>query len=270
MTRAMLATLSWRPRLRAAADEVFLKGGGRIVGEVVERSPRSRRHRRRPGHGDAADGRASTASSRARRPGRVPRAARRAWPRATSTGWLALARLGRANDLRHPGPRGLRARRWPSIRRTRPRTPRWATSGSTDNGWTIRERPRARGWSQFDGQWMSPGEREARLAERAAEAAAQRERDRRARSVGEAEARAREAEARARAAEADAARAAERTTDGGIPFRYGTASVTAPSAMAASATVAGVVGTTPGFVDPNVRPGGGPVPRPRVTPAAAA
>jgi len=60
---------------------------------------------------------------------------------------------------------------------------------------------RQRGYLQLDGQWVTPAEHESILRERAAEAESQRsDRESRAR-VREAEARAREAEARARGAE---------------------------------------------------------------------
>jgi len=76
----------------------------------------------------------------------------------------------------------------------------------------------AQGMVEFEGQWMSPSEREARLRIHAAESAAMRENALADARVAEAEARAREAEARARAAEADAARAEDTFDDGGIPL----------------------------------------------------
>jgi hypothetical protein len=79
---------------------------------------------------------------------------------------------------------------------------------------------RARGLVEFEGTWMSPEERQLRMAEQAAMAQdrqAIREADARAR---EAEARAREAAARADAAEADARQARTTQADGGIPYPY--------------------------------------------------
>jgi hypothetical protein len=76
---------------------------------------------------------------------------------------------------------------------------------------------RARGLVQFEGEWMSPGEREARLRIQAAQAAAERENAIADARVAEAEARAREAEARAHVAEVDAARASD-YSEGGIPL----------------------------------------------------
>ena len=73
---------------------------------------------------------------------------------------------------------------------------------------------RARGYVQYEGEWITPAEHEAILRERAAEDARDRERREAESRVREAEARAEEAEARAR--EAEAQQASE-----GIPLWYG-------------------------------------------------
>jgi hypothetical protein len=82
--------------------------------------------------------------------------------------------------------------------------------------WISREESyRARGYIPFEGGWVTPEERGAIVADRAAEA--------RARELtAEADARAREAEARARSAEADARRAEAEAqgTSNGIPYPY--------------------------------------------------
>ena len=79
---------------------------------------------------------------------------------------------------------------------------------------TLDESYRERGYVQFEGEWLTPAEHEARLRSRAAEeqaAATRQEGDLR---VREAEARARQAEAEARRAEAEAEGA---WTYGGVP-----------------------------------------------------
>jgi hypothetical protein len=82
---------------------------------------------------------------------------------------------------------------------------------------TADEGYRARGFVQFEGSWVRPEERQALIAERAAEDAQRRE-------LMEADARVREAEARARAAEAEAERleAEQRQApvDQGIPYPW--------------------------------------------------
>jgi hypothetical protein len=73
---------------------------------------------------------------------------------------------------------------------------------------------RMRGFVSYEGRWVTPDEREAMMAERAAQAQARM-------AEREADARAREAEARARTAEAEAARAeaeAAASQNGGIPL----------------------------------------------------
>jgi hypothetical protein len=73
---------------------------------------------------------------------------------------------------------------------------------------------RARGYVQYEGEWITPAEHEAILREQAAEDARDRERREVESRTREAEARAEEAEARAR--EAEAQQASE-----GIPLWYG-------------------------------------------------
>lgn len=77
------------------------------------------------------------------------------------------------------------------------------------------EARRARGLVPFEGDWVTPAEQRARLAEREADRRERRERAEDAARTAEAEARAREAEARAKQAEAEA------RIDSGIPIGYG-------------------------------------------------
>jgi len=218
MTRAMLATallgatVSW-----SAADEVLLKGGGRIVGEVLDRNPREVTIDVGPGtvklpmdRVDRIVGSSSRLSefrSRAARlnPGDVQ-------------GWLALAAWADQNDLR------TQAREaWEHVLSVQPanRIAQQALGNVWHEGrWMDRsDAMRARGLVQHQGEWVSPGEREARLRMAAEQVAVERETAIADARVAEAEARAREAEARAHAAEVDAARAAD-YSDGGIPLDY--------------------------------------------------
>lgn len=77
------------------------------------------------------------------------------------------------------------------------------------------EAKRAQGLVPFEGDWVTPNEQAARLAEREVDRREHRERAEDAARAAEAEARAREAEARAKQAEDDA------RTNGGIPIGYG-------------------------------------------------
>jgi hypothetical protein len=125
---------------------------------------------------------------------------------------------------------------------------------------------RARGLVEFEGTWMTPDERQARLADRAAmadERRALREADAR---VREAEARVREAEARARTAEAEA-RQAQQPPSGGVPYPW----VFGPGYGAGYGAGYGGIVTGPFTPFPPHRPGMGghgdvPPPGPPTTP----
>jgi hypothetical protein len=220
MTRAILATtLLAAAAPWAAADEVWLKGGGRIVGEVMERRPQSVVIDVGPGtvtlpmtRVDRIVGGSSRLAeyrSRAARlnPDDVP-------------GWLALASWADQNDLRTQA-RGA----WEHLLSVQPgNTVAQQALGNVFQAGRWMERSdamRARGLVEWDGEWMTPGEREARLRVQATEAATLRENAIADARVAEAEAWAREAEARARAAEADATRADGAYDDGGIPLGFG-------------------------------------------------
>lgn len=258
MTRAMLATTllvvtaSW-----AAADEVWLKGGGRIAGEVMERSPQSVVVDVGPGTVTLPMARVDRIVSSSSHLAEFRSRAARLDP-ADTRGWLALAAWADQNDLRTQA-RGA----WQHVVAVDPTNA--AAQAALGNVWQDGQwldhsnAMRARGLVEFEGQWMNPGEREARLRIQAAEAAVQRENAIAGAQLAEAEARAREAEARARAAETDAARAADYDDDG-IPIGYG------GIGYGGIGYGGGVVGYDPGFVDPNIRPGGDPVPGPGFRP----
>ena len=199
----------------AWADEVFLRGGGSIHGEVVQRTAASIVMEVGPGRMTLPMSRverivATTSDLSVYR----ARAARLAG--GDVTGWVALARWAEDRDLltqsreayEHavaidPGNAAANA----ALGRVQ-LAGRWVTA---------EESYRARGYVRFEGLWMTPEERSATVADRAAEA--------RVREVtAEADGRAREAEARAAAAEADARRAeaeaSAASSSSGIPYPY--------------------------------------------------
>jgi hypothetical protein len=194
------------------ADEVYLKGGGKVSGRVVERTATS----------VAVDVGAGTVTVPADRVERIEerrsplddyhdRAGRLA--AADTAGWLALGRWASDQGL------STQAREaYSRVLATAPDDPeanRALGRVSVDGRWmTEEESYRARGYVELDGEWMTPVEREAILRSRAAEAEADRQKVESEARVKEAEARAREAEARA--AEAEAEQAPE-----GIPLWWG-------------------------------------------------
>jgi hypothetical protein len=197
----------------AWADEVFLRGGGSIHGEIVQRTAASVVMDVGPGRMTLPMSRvdhivATTSDLSIYR----ERAARLA--PGDAAGWLALARWAESRDLltqaREAYEHVVAADREnaagnAALGRVR-LAGRWVTA---------EESYRARGYVPFEGGWVTPEERGAVLADRAAEA--------RARELtAEAAARAREAEARARTAEADARRAEAEAQEGssGIPYPY--------------------------------------------------
>ncbi|HXK12302.1 MAG TPA: hypothetical protein VMT70_21870 [Vicinamibacteria bacterium] len=198
-----------------SGDEVLLRGGGRVSGVIVERTPEAVVV-------DAGPGRVTIATSRVERivEGRSPLQAfqERAGslePRDT-TGWAALARWAAEEGLLTQSREA-----WHRVLAADPGN--YEANGAVGrvelNGtWmSAEEGYRARGLVPYDGRWVSPAEHEALVRERMAEQASElerREADLRAR---EAEARAREAEARAQEAEA----AAQTEGDGGIPLWVG-------------------------------------------------
>jgi hypothetical protein len=219
MTRAILATaLLAAATPWATADEVLLKGGGRIVGEVVERNPRSVVVDVGPGTVALPMSRVERiVSTTSRLTEFRDRAAR--LDRGDIPGWLALAAWADRNDLRTQA-RGA----WEHVLSVDPANA--VAQRALGNVWHAdrwmepSDAMRAQGLVEFEGQWMSPGERETRLRVQAAEAVAMRENALADARIAEAEARAREAEARAHAAEVDAERADGVYGDGGIPFGY--------------------------------------------------
>ena len=221
MTRAMvvlaLALPAW-----GAADEVFLKGGGKITGEVVSEGGHSVVLEVGPGKVTVpADRVVRIERSRSALGGYRERAAHLASDHVQ--GWLELAFWAQERDLDTQAQEAFE------------RVLRLDPMNASANGALGRvqmdgrfvsqeESYRARGYVYQGGEWMTPAEHEARLQVRAAErqaASAQREGELR---VREAEARAEQAEAEARRAEAEA----QSTTYGGLPLWWGGSSVIVP------------------------------------------
>ncbi len=197
MRRALAIALLVAPT--AFADRVVLKGGGVLTGVIVERNakgvvlevgpgrvglPASRIERIE--NGDTALG-AFRARAAALDPG-------------DAAGWAALGSWARGQ--------GLETQARAAFERALEADPRNAEAHRGlshvlrgDLWLTPEESYRAQGLVPFEGRWVSPGERDAIVQERLADAAL-------AQSRREADARVREAEARAREAEAAASRAA--------------------------------------------------------------
>ena len=203
------------PRL-AAADVILLKAGGRIEGEVVEQRPdrvvidvpAGRVTLPRTLIEKTIVGSSSLAEFRAR-------AARLA--DGDVEGWLALADWARAHELLTQSRDAYQHVLW--IQPLNANAHQALGHVFVSGHWMTQDDAyRARGYVQFEGNWVSLEERQALMEERAAYAAERRERL-------EADARIREAEARARTAEAEARRAeaaeeAEANMGDGIPLGY--------------------------------------------------
>jgi hypothetical protein len=207
---ALLAAASATP------DEVFLRGGGRVSGVIVERTKETVALETGPG-------RVTLPLSRVEKI-LESRSNLQAYHERESDlaahdveGWAALARWAAERDLVTQSRQA-----WQRVLAINPSHPEAnAALGRVelDGAWMgADEAYRARGYVQFEGRWVTPAEHEARVREQAVEEASERDRREAELRVREAEARAREAEARAREAEA----AAQPVTSGdGIPLWWG-------------------------------------------------
>jgi hypothetical protein len=196
----------------AAADEVFLKGGGQVSGRIVSRSATKIEV-------DVGAGRIAVPASSVVRIEEGRSALQEYEERAGRLaaddvdGWVALAGWAEGRGL------GTQARE--AYHRALSASPNDQRAnqalGNVQMGgrWvTEDESYKARGYVQYEGEWITPAEHEATLRERAAE-------DARDREGREAESRAREAEARAAEAEAQARKAEAEQASEGIPLWYG-------------------------------------------------
>ena len=197
-----------------SADEVFLKGGGQLSGRIVKRTATTIEV-------DVGAGTIGVPTSSVLRieEGRSPldeydeRAGRLA--PGDVDGWVALGEWASAKGL------GTQARAaYSRALSASPGDPRAnAALGNVQLGdrWVSeQEGYTARGYVQFEGEWIMRAEHEAIERERAAADEQDRARQHADQRAQEAEARAEEAEARARQAEAEAAEAQE-----GLPLWYG-------------------------------------------------
>jgi len=196
-----------------SADEIVLRGGGRVRGIVVEQTQDRVVVETGPGRVTLPMARVERIlQSRSALEVYAERAAGLA--PGDREGWASLARWAAEREL------GTQAREaWQSLLAVDPSHPEAnAALGRVpvDGVWMGEDEAyRARGYVSFEGRWVTPPEHEALVRERAAEEEAAREQREAGLRVREAEARAREAEARAREAEA-----AAQPTDG-IPLWWG-------------------------------------------------
>lgn len=214
MTRPSGAWLAFLLPGVAAADEVLLRGGGKVTGVIVERTARSIVIETWPGRVAVPLARVESIREAASDLAAYQeRAASLAYD--DVAGWIELARWAAERDL---GTRSRDAyRRVLELDPGHPEANQALGRVEMDGRWVSEEEAnRANGLLPFEGGWVTPAEREATLRERAEESAAAREAREAEARAREAEARAREAEARAQAAEAEAAGGAEGA--GGIPL----------------------------------------------------
>jgi hypothetical protein len=199
----------------AVADEIRLRGGGRVSGVIVERTADLVVIEAGPGRVTIPTSRIETiVESRSALQAYQERAA--SLSPGDGAAWADLARWAAARDLL------TQAREaWQRVLALDPSHPEAnAALGrvEVDGTWmSFEDGYRARGFVPFEGRWVSPAEHEALVRERLAEEAAETEGREAELRVREAEARAREAEARAREAEA----AAQPVEEGGIPLWWG-------------------------------------------------
>jgi hypothetical protein len=214
--RCGLFVLACSLGIPAHADEVFLKSGGRLSGEVLSEDSRSVVVEMGPGKVTVPAASVLRIERSRSALGEYRDRARRL-EAGDVRGWLELAFWAHERDLATQAQEAFE-----HVLRIDPgNASANAALGrvQVDGTWmSLEDSYRRRGYVYYDGQWMTSAEQEVRFRARAAEdqvAAARREGELR---VREAEARARAAEAEARQAEADA-RAAE--TQGGIPLWWG-------------------------------------------------
>ena len=203
----------------ASADEVWLKGGGRLVGDVIEKGKNAVVL-------DVGAGTVTLPLSRVERIVSSTVAITEYRQRAAKlsagdvAGWIALAEWAEQNDLRT-----LAREAWRRVLVVDPQNAvahlalgdvqhqgRWLDFASVQ---------RARGLVEHEGVWMTPAQRSAEVQREADDAAARRQAAIAEIERQEAEARVREAEARARTAEAEADRAEAEASSDGIPLGYG-------------------------------------------------
>lgn len=202
MKRAVLAGTFVVLASIADADEVVLKSGGRLQGEIVERTESFILIETGPGRVRVSMDRVERVSTGGSALAEYRRRAS-ALGSGDATGWLSLARWATERDLKTQAK--VAFERVVAVDPSNAEAQNALGRVSYRGQWmTPEDSYRAQGLVAFGGRWVTPAEMDAQLREReiereartrAAEAAARRD---------EAEALAREAEARARAAESSA------------------------------------------------------------------
>lgn len=201
----------------ASADEVFLKSGGQLSGRVVNRTATQIEVDIGAGHITVPvsqvvkieEGRSALHEYQDRAAALGPNDA---------AGWVALGDWASARGL------GTQAREaYTKALALAPDDPRANTAlgrAQIDGRWVSEDEAyRAKGYVQYQGEWMTPAEHDAIQRENAADAAREQERQAADTRAREAEARAAEAEARAKEA---AAQQDQQYWDGSYPGWYGT------------------------------------------------
>jgi len=215
MKRALVVAAALLPAL-LHADDVFLKGGGKVSGRILARTATSVQV-------DVGAGTVTLPMSRVERIQAGQSALQVYYARAGGLspgdvdGWKELARWASAQGL------ATQAREaYERVLRVDPgdRDANLARGNVELDGRWVPEADsyRARGYVEFEGRWMMPAEQEAILRQRAAETEARQSQRAMDAQVREAEARAREAEARAQAAEGGMS---GDYADEGIPLWWG-------------------------------------------------
>jgi hypothetical protein len=214
MQKRALLVLALLSCTAAAPDEVYLKGGGRVCGRIVQRTATSVEI-------DVGAGTVKVAANQVERIVEGRSALDVYYERAGALdtrdreGWAALARW--ASD------QGLSAQSREAYHRvlavdpTDPEANQALGNVQVNGQWMTEEAGnRARGYVQFEGEWMTPAERQAIESQRAA-ADSERARAQAEARARQAEAQAQEAEARAKAAE----EAQQAEAEGGLPLWWG-------------------------------------------------
>ncbi len=198
----------------ALADEIFLRGGGRVSGVIVQRTPEAITIETAPGLLTLSMKRVEKIVEARSGVAEFQDRASRLAP-GDVAGWAALARWAADHDLVTHSREA-----WQRVLAVDPAHPEAnAALGRVQLGgeWVSEsEAYRARGYVEYEGRWVTPAEQEALLQQRAAEEAARLQNREAELRVREAEARAQEAEARAREAESAAS-----SSDEGIPLWWG-------------------------------------------------
>ncbi|HEY6554340.1 MAG TPA: hypothetical protein VI669_13365 [Vicinamibacteria bacterium] len=196
------------------ADEIHLVGGGRISGEIVERTATRIVLETGPGRVTLPMGRVTKVMVSPSALSEFRERARGLAP-GDAAGWAALGQWAEQRDLATQAREAYQ--RAVAIDPAHPQANAGLGRALVDGRWLSEEESyRAQGLVPLDGAWVTPSERESALRERSEANLSERES---AARVREAEARARAAEAEAERVEAEAAAAsADQPPEYGLPY----------------------------------------------------